>query len=102
MLARPCNGASGFVTAITMAKAAPSALEVNHLRPRMTQSPPSRVAVVCIHVGLEPGASGSVIEKQLRALPSATGVSHALFCASLPHCTRISMLPASGACALKR
>jgi hypothetical protein len=33
MLARLCGAASGAVTAITIAKAAPSAPEVNHLRP---------------------------------------------------------------------
>ena len=35
-LARRCGGASGLVTAMTMAKAAPSADEVNHLCPSMT------------------------------------------------------------------
>ena len=35
-LARPCGPASGSVTAMTMAKRAPSAPEANHLRPSMT------------------------------------------------------------------
>ena len=34
--ARPCGGASGFVTAITIANAAPSADDVNHLWPSIT------------------------------------------------------------------
>ena len=36
MLARWCGGASGLVTAITMAKAAPSADDVNHFCPLIT------------------------------------------------------------------
>ena len=36
MLARWWGGASGFVTAITMANAAPSADEVNHFWPLIT------------------------------------------------------------------
>ena len=35
-LARLCGGASGLVTAITMANAAPSYDDVNHLRPLIT------------------------------------------------------------------
>ena len=35
-LARRCGAASGSVTAMTIAKAAPSADEVNHLWPSMT------------------------------------------------------------------
>ena len=35
-LARRWGGASGFVTAMTIAKAEPSALDVNHLWPSIT------------------------------------------------------------------
>ena len=45
-LARAWRGASGSVTAMTMAKAAPSADDVNHLCPSMTQASPSRRARV--------------------------------------------------------
>ena len=76
MLARRCGDATGSVTAMTIANAAPSADDVNHFWPFSTQSSPSRVAVVASIVGFEPGVSGSVIEKQLRISPSTSGRSH--------------------------
>ncbi len=79
MEARACGGASGSVTAMTMAKAAPSAAVVNHFRPSTTHSPSSSTAVVSSHVGLEPARSGSVIEKQLRIFPAARGRRNSSF-----------------------
>ena len=92
---------SGSVTAITMAKAAPSAAVVNHLRPLITKSSPSRVAVVDRRVGLEPALSGSVIEKQLRISPARSGSSQRDFWVREPYSARISMFPASGAWQLR-
>ena len=100
MEARKWGGASGSVTAITTANAAPSAPEVNHLCPSITHCPRSRTARVSIQVGLEPGRSGSVIEKQLRISPARSGRSQRSFCASVPASSRSSMFPMSGACAL--
>jgi hypothetical protein len=103
MLARSCGrGASGLVTAMQMAKAAPSAAVENHLWPRMTQLPWSLVAVVPIHVGFEPGNSGSVMVKQLRRSPRTSGLSQRSFCSSVPCSSSTSMLPTSGACTLNR
>ena len=75
MLARRCGGASGWVTAMTIATSAPTAPEVNHLCPSITHSSPSRSARVARLVGSEPARSGSVIEKQERISPSSRGVS---------------------------
>jgi hypothetical protein len=72
--ARACGVASGSVTAITIANAAPSAPVVNHLWPSMTQSSPSSVAVHDSSVGFEPAFSGSVIEKHERISPRASGM----------------------------
>jgi hypothetical protein len=96
-LMRRCAGASGSVTAITIANAAPSAPELNHLCPSITQSPPSRTAVVRRPVGSEPETSGSVIEKNERTSPATSGRSHRSRCSGVPNRLRISALPASGA-----
>ena len=80
-LARRWGAASGSVTAMQTANAAPSADDANHLWPRITQSPPSRFAVVPIHTGFEPANSGSVIVKQLRISPATSGRSQRSFCA---------------------
>ncbi len=101
IVARPCGGASGSETAMTTAKAAPSAEEANHLWPSSSQPPPSGRAVVASQTGFDPGSSGSVIAKQLRMPPAASGASHFSFCAGLPCSIRISRLPASGAWQLK-
>ena len=61
------------VLATTIAKAAPSAPVMHHLRPLSTHSSPSRVAVVSRLVGSELATSGSVIAKQERIRPSASG-----------------------------
>ena len=101
MLARACGSASGFVTAMQIAKAEPSMPVVNHLWPRITQSPPSFFAVVPIHTGFEPANSGSVIVKQLRISPRTSGARNRSFCSSVPCSISISMLPTSGAWQLK-
>ena len=98
MLVRAYGGASGSVTAITIAKFAPSADDVNHFWPLMTQSSPSFTAVVSSSSGFEPAVSGSVIEKQLRICPSTSGRRNRSRCSSVACRWRISMLPASGAC----
>ena len=99
-LARRWGSASGSVIAMQTANAAPSAEEANHLCPRSTQSPASRLAVVPIHTGFDPANSGSVIVKQLRIRPSTSGRSQRSFCAGVPCERRSSMFPTSGACTL--
>src|SRR3972149_5292684 len=84
---------------MTMAKDAPMAPLVNHLWPLITQSSPSRTAVVRSVVGSAPDTSGSVIEKQERTSPSTSGFSQRSFCSGVPNCQRISAFPESGACA---
>ena len=100
-LIRRCGGASGSVTAITIPKAAPSAEEENHLCPSITHSSPSSTAVVRRPVGSAPETSGSVIEKNERAVPSTSGRRKRSFWSSVPNMCRISPLPASGAWQLK-
>ena len=97
MLARWCGGASGFVTAMQIAKPAPSIALANHFRPLMTQSLPSFTAVVDMMTGFEPALFGSVIVKQLRISPRTSGSRNCSFCFSLACACIISMLPASGA-----
>ena len=96
-VARRCGSASGSVTAMRIAKAAPSAPLENHLCPSITHSSPSRTARVRSVVGSEPGTSGSVIEKNERTSPATSGSSQRRFCSSVPNRCRISPLPASGA-----
>ena len=91
------GSAPGSVTAMTIPKAAPSAPELNHLWPSITQSSPSRTAVVRSPVGSEPDTSGSVIEKNERTSPATSGASHRRRCSGVPYRWRISALPASGA-----
>ena len=73
MLARRWGGASGSVTAMTMAKAAPCAPVMNHLCPFSTHSEPSSTAVVRIWVGSEPDTSGSVIAMHDRTSSATNG-----------------------------
>ena len=73
MLKRSCGRAVGSVFAMTMAKDAPMAPEVNHLCPSITHSSPSSTADVWRFVGSAPETSGSVIEKQDRTSPSTFG-----------------------------
>jgi hypothetical protein len=102
MLARRFgSSASGLVTAMQMAKAAPSAAEANHLWPRMTKESPSFLAVVPIQTGFEPANSGSVMVKQLRISPRVSGRSQRSFCSSVPCSCSSSLFPMSGAWTLK-
>jgi hypothetical protein len=79
-LLRACAiSASGSVRAMTIAKSAPCAPDVNHLWPLMTHSSPSCTALVWICVGSEPATSGSVIEKHDRIVPSQSGRNHFSF-----------------------
>ncbi len=58
---------------MTVVYAAPAAPVVNHLRPRITQSSPSSVAVVCSCVGSDDAISGSVIAKLGKMSPATSG-----------------------------
>src|SRR4051794_25313217 len=64
---------SSLVRQTTIAKAALGAPDVNHLCPLITHSSPSRTAMVLIAYGLDPGWSGSVIEKQEEISPRTSG-----------------------------
>ena len=75
---------------------------MNHLRPWITQSSPSRRAAVRIIDGSEPEpGAGSVMTKAERTLPSTMGCSQRFFCASVPTFSSTIMLPSSGAAQLK-
>lgn len=63
---------------------ASSTPEMNTFRPLRIQSPPSRLAVVVMRCELDP-ASGSVMPKAMRTLPSANPGSHRRFCSSVPN-----------------
>ena len=73
---------------------------MNHLRPLITQWLPSWRAVVASMPGSEPAPSGSVIEKQERISPAASGRSHCAFCSSFATTSSRCMLPSSGAAQL--
>ena len=76
---------------------------MNHLWPSITQPSPRRVAVVRIADGSEPAPGmGSVMTKADRASPSMMGCSQRSFCASVATLSSNSMLPSSGAAALKQ
>ena len=53
--------------------------------------------MVAIQAGLDPGRSGSVMEKQLRIRPAASGSSQVRRCSGVPNSASTSMLPTSGA-----
>ena len=80
-----------------MANLARRALEMNHLWPLATHSSPSCTAVVLMSVGSLPATSGSVIAKQLIAVPSHSGLRYFSFCSGVPQCSSVCMLPSSGA-----
>ncbi|MCY1240820.1 hypothetical protein D9M72_536860 [compost metagenome] len=83
---------------MTMAKAAPSAPVISHLRPLMTKSSPSFTAVVFSSDGSAPApGDGSVMQKQERTRPEASGFSQRAFCSSLQISCSMCMLPSSGA-----
>ncbi len=71
------------VRAHTTATSEIEPLVIHILVPSITQSEPSRLAVVRIPAGLEP-KSGSVSPKQPTASPAAIRGSHSSFCSSLP------------------
>ena len=64
---------SGSVIATTMANAAPWAPDTNHFSPSMTQSSPSCTALVRSWRGSELATSCSVMAKQERTSPAASG-----------------------------
>jgi len=92
-------GMSGLssVRQMRMAKSARWACEMNHLRPLITHSSPSVYARVCISVGSEPATSGSVMAKHERAVPSQSGLRYRSACSGVAQCSRVCMLPSSGA-----
>ena len=71
--------------------------DVNHLRPLITYSSPSRAIEVRMLVASDDATSGSVIANADRISPSSSGLSHRSCCAGEPNSARISMLPVSGA-----
>ena len=86
------------VRAITMPNFAPTAPVISHLRPSMTQSPPSRRAVVASMSGSEPAPpSGSVIRNAERTVPAASGARKRCFCSWVATRSSRCMLPSSGA-----
>ncbi len=94
---REPSGTSCSVLAMRMAKLARRALEMNHLWPLITHSSPSWTASVRMSVGSEPATSGSVMAKQDIWTPSSSGRRYFSFCASSAQCSRVCMLPSSGA-----
>ena len=74
-----------------------AAPELNHFRPVIRYSSPSRTMRVRMLVASELATSGSVIEKQDRISPSSNGASQVSFCSGVPNRWRISMFPVSGA-----
>ena len=84
--------------ATTIAKAASTAPDANHLCPSSTQPSPSRRAVVRIMRGSEPTpGAGSVMAKVERISPRSSGASQRSRCAGEARCSRVSMLGWSGA-----
>jgi hypothetical protein len=58
--------------------------DVNHLRPLMTYSSPSRRMLHWMLVASLEATSGSVIEKAERISPASSGSSQRLFCSTVP------------------
>jgi hypothetical protein len=94
--ARRCRSAPASVTHIAITTSAKPACVTNHFSPSITQSPPSRRAVVSISVGSAP-APGSVSAKADRISPASSGARYRARCASVPKRARISAFPESGA-----
>ena len=76
MLWRRWRSTSGSVTPITISRSQRGdiAPEVNHFRPLMTYSAPSRSIRVAMLVASLEATNGSVIEKAERVWPSSSGV----------------------------
>ncbi|MNN52025.1 hypothetical protein D3C81_1666970 [compost metagenome] len=93
MVARPSSS-----LAMMIARVAPSAPVMNHLRPLIRNSSPTWRAVVCSIDGSEPApGSGSVMQKHERISPAASGRSQRSFCSSVAIASSMCMLPSSGA-----
>ena len=78
-----------------------AALVMNHLRPLMTYSSPSRRIRVVMFVASDDDTSGSVMAKAERISPFNSGSSHCSRCAGVANMCNNSMLPVSGALQLK-
>src|SRR5690606_20716461 len=76
--------------------------EMNHLRPVITYSSPSRSMRVPMLRASEEATSGSVMAKAERISPSSNGCSHCCCCRGVPNSASSSMLPVSGAAQLDR
>jgi len=74
-----------------------SAPVMNHLRPLITYSSPTRWMVVRMLVASEEATSGSVIAKQERIAPCSSGVSQRSVWSGVANMCSSSMLPVSGA-----
>ena len=79
-------GLSGSVLPITIRSLQSSLIapDVNHLRPLMTYSPPSRRMLHWMLVASLEATSGSVIEKAERISPASSGSSQRFFCSAVP------------------
>ncbi len=71
--------------------------EMNHLRPVITYSSPSRSIRVLTLRASEEATSGSVIANADRISPSSSGSSHCACWSGVPNSDSSSMLPVSGA-----
>ncbi len=78
---------AGRVRANTTNRFAVGALVMNRFWPSITQSSPSRTALVRRPAGLEP-APGSVRANEATTSPEAMPSSHRDFCSSVPKPTR--------------
>jgi hypothetical protein len=74
---------------------------MNHLRPSISRSGPSRRMRVWMLVASEEATSGSVIAKHDRISPRSSGASQRSYCAGEAKRCSSSMLPVSGALQLK-
>jgi len=84
-----------------IAKPAPCAPLMNHFRPSMRHPSPALVAMVDSIDGSDPApGAGSVIAKQDRISPSASGRRYFSFCSALATTSSRCMFPSSGAAQL--
>ena len=78
---------AGRVRAKTTNRSATGALVMYRFSPEITQSDPSRMALVRNPAGFDP-APGSVSAKEATTLPDAIASSQVAFCSSVPKPTR--------------
>ena len=80
------RGASGSVLPITMKilQRGLPAPELNHLRPLMTYSSPSRRMLHWMLVASDDATAGSVIRNAERISPASSGSSQRCFCSAVP------------------